>query len=98
MSDRILKGSIPVDDAWHVGPSSPLHWQVQGEPDSVQVWFSEQFEQDHGDMVQVMDASSTEYRIYGTGQPVEEDAEYVATVLTSEGQLVWHIFRRGLST
>lgn len=81
---RILRYIIPVDDEWHTTYTggTPLHVACRSS-DLVEFWAWE------------LEASiPTEYRVYGTGHPVEPGVEYVGTAVTPGGHLVWHLVTR----
>jgi hypothetical protein len=85
MNRRVLKHSVPVDDQWHEIPNHQvLHVACQTSPGSVEVWVI-----DYG----YPDAPTMRVRIFGTGQPLPDRADWVATTLTADGALVWHLFR-----
>jgi hypothetical protein len=91
MTRRVLKFNFPVDDRWypqsHPPGSTPCHVACQYDARSVQVWVVEP--------TVGRELVPYEYRIFGTGHPVDDDsAEYVGTAVAAGGQLVWHVFRR----
>lgn len=81
---RILRYVVPVDDGWHTvyTGGAPLHVDCRS-ADLVEFWAWE------------LEATTpTEYRVYGTGQPVEPGVKYVGTALAPGGHLVWHLVKR----
>lgn len=84
----VFKEVVPIDGQWHRRPySRELHVGQQGANGQVVFWR----EVRSG----IADAGTArEYRVFGTGHPVEDEAaEYVGTVQASNG-LVWHLYRR----
>lgn len=83
---KILKYTVPVDDEWHTfgGLATPLHVGSQ-RANEVQFWT-------------VLDpgAPAFEYRVFGTGHDVPDDAGYVKTATDAGGFFVWHLFRRAV--
>lgn len=82
---RIFRYEVPVDDRWHVlgGHSTPLFVSCRN-LDVVEFWAWER-----PDMV-----IPVEYRVFGTGQPIDTPGSYVGTAIAPGGQLVWHLLRR----
>jgi hypothetical protein len=90
----VYKWSIPVDDQWHRRPvDTPLYITCQNGPFSVEMW------------AENLDVTPHEFRVFGTGHPVE--GEYMGTAIplivectetgrveTIEQPLVWHLYRR----
>lgn len=82
MSDAIFRYEVPVDDRWH-----PL--QLSGDilhvgcrnMHVVEVW-----------AVRTDDPTVTRsFRVYGTGQPLPDNARHAGTAIAPGGQLVWHL-------
>lgn len=83
---RILRYEVPVDDQWHTvsGCSTPLHVDCR-EIDVVEFWAWE---------LQPPDRAIREFRVFGTGHPIDSDAWYAGTALTPGRRLVWHLMAR----
>lgn len=81
---RVLKWDVPVDDQDHpVGSGKVLKVDCQFGPEVVQVWTDEPNDQD----VVIRGA-----RVFGTGMEIPEGWEHLGSVVTAQGQLVWHVF------
>lgn len=85
MHRRILRETVPVDDAWHVLElgGDIEHVATRGHA-YVEIWFLD----DPGRPV-----CERCFRVFGTGQPIE--GRHVGTALTPDG-LVWHLMEREL--
>jgi hypothetical protein len=83
MTDTVYRYEVPVDDRWHriSGCMRPLHVGCR-KADVVEFWTYE------------CASGSDEYRVYATGQPIEESVYYAGTVISPGGNLVWHLMRR----
>lgn len=83
---KILKYTVPVDDQWHTieGVSTPLKVGSQ-KSNEVQFWA---WPRDN--------VAAYEYRVYGTGHEVPDDAAYVGTTTDAGGFFVWHLVRRAV--
>lgn len=81
---RILRYVIPVDDGWHTVYTAgrPLYVGCRDEA-FVEFWAWES----------AMDIP-TEYKVFGTGHPVDPGATYVGTAIAPGGHLVWHLMTR----
>jgi hypothetical protein len=62
----------------HVGTQDP------DSPELVQLWVLLENTQ--------MEQEDRRFVVRGTGHPLHDDEEYVGTVLTFSGRLVWHVF------
>lgn len=82
MTDAIYRYEIPVDDQWH-----PL--QLSGDivhvdsrnPRAVEIW--------------ALNTGGTtltrSFRVFGTGQPLPDNATHIGTAIPPGGHLVWHL-------
>lgn len=80
---RILRYEVPVNDQWMLirVPRSGILHVASRTARSVEFWMREHH-------------SGTEvraFRVYGTGQPVPDFAQYEGTAVTAGGALVWHL-------
>ena len=104
MTDRtVLRWEIPVDDQWHTPPfvGSIVHIASR-KPDVVEIWTSPDVSVSRtlvmADVLPVAEKVTTlgdrpntrEFRVFGTGQPVE--GLYHGTALV--GPFAWHLFSR----
>lgn len=82
----MLRTAIPADGDWHEVNLTGLimHVATRSE-DAVELWYIEAAEQ--APVARV-------FRVYGTGQLIDEDARYFNSVVTPSGQYVWHLFER----
>lgn len=85
MSNRIFRYEVPVDDQWHVitGTSDPLSVGCRN-PGIVEFWAWERPDV----------TMHTEYRVVGTGQPIDGPMSHQGTAIAPGGHLVWHLVRR----
>lgn len=85
MSRRIFRYEVPVDDRWHaIRARAPLYVACR-QVDAVEFWAWEP-----GDDPPVM-----EYRVFGTGHPIDEPGSlHVGTAISTGGGLIWHLVRR----
>jgi hypothetical protein len=91
LARKIYRYTVRIDDRWHdlllSGPV--LH---VGRPScagqlptrDVELWA--EYDSD--------DAQPRRFRVYGTGQPIEEPCQYVGTAFDADGALVWHLMER----
>lgn len=84
MIRRVLKWKVPVDDRDHQIPGYYLAAAALDHA-NVNVWTEVIGDPDH--------APLTPYRIYGTGQPIDNGHLWVATTLIPP--FVWHLFQTG---
>lgn len=103
MSERnVLRWGIPVDDKWHVPPfvGSIVHIASR-DLATVEIWTTpdvnvSRISNGAGSLLRETVApiqsrpNEREFRVFGTGQPVE--GLYHGTALS--GPLVWHLFSR----
>lgn len=82
---RILRYEVPVDDQWHtIRCSFALHVACR-QVDTVEFWaFS----------VTEGTAPMRKFRVFGTGQPLDEKINYVGTAIAPGGSLVWHLMSK----
>jgi len=90
MSREIYKYRVPVKDVWHdvAMPSHAtiVHVACQDTPGVVSLWAE----------IENESASVTRsFRIYGTGQSIPDDTDYVGTAL--DGMFVWHVYENVLT-
>ncbi len=98
----VLRWEIPVDDRWHVPPfvGSILH-VASRQADVVEVWTSPDVSvsRSHNGVPKQLterigwhrgSPNEREFRVFGTGQPVE--GLYHGTALV--GPFAWHLFSR----
>lgn len=85
MTNRIFRYEVPVDGQWHalLGHANPLHVACRNNG-IVEFWAWERS----------LDRYPIEYRVYGTGESVDDLCDYLGTALSPNGQLVWHLMRR----
>lgn len=90
MSRRVYKYEVPVDDQWHGfwtssrGPVLAAACQVS--PSVVTIWLEDDDE---------VEDRQRDFRVYGTGHPIEEaDAGWAASVTEAGGGLVWHVYEK----
>lgn len=85
MSSRIFRYEVPVDDQWHriEGCLAPLHVDCR-QLDVVEFWAWEYTDTTVAD----------EYRVIGTGKPIDDPIQYMGTAIAPGGHLVWHLVRR----
>lgn len=82
MSNRVVfKYKIPSDDQWHEVPNGHVT-MVAMQGGYVYIWV----EQDP------LEQRVTEYRVFGTGHPLEDVGYVVGSVL--DGPFVWHVGRK----
>jgi hypothetical protein len=76
---------IDVDDHWHTFDLSGavLHVGTR-RPDVVEFWALHS----GGPIV------AREFRVYGTGQPLDEGCRHVGSTIAAGGALVWHLMER----
>lgn len=82
----ICRYEVPVDDQWHPHDLSGqvLHVSARN-PRIVEFWALN----DGGPAVR------REFRAFGTGQPLPEDAwRHAGSVIVAGGALVWHLMER----
>ncbi len=78
----VFKEDVPVNDRWHERAGiAPLCVGSQSDH-TVTFWRS------------ATDTTTREYCVFGTGQAIPGDAEYVGTAIAAGGLLVWHLFAR----
>jgi hypothetical protein len=80
---RIFRYEVPVDDRWHAFEliGGILHVGAR-RLDVVEFWAL------HAGTL----ARRREFRVFGTGQPLDDMGEYLGTVV--HPALVWHLFGR----
>lgn len=89
-SARIFRYEIPVDDQWHAVPQSSMPLYVScRDPRVVEFWAWHRPE-----IHDVPGLTDREYRVYGTGHPVDEEVWYAGTAIAPGGSLVWHLMTR----
>lgn len=83
---RILRYEIPVDDQWHTitGCAMPVHVGCR-DIGVVEFWAWER-----------PGSRPHQYRVIGTGHPVDDDLWYCGTAIAPGGQLVWHLVERSI--
>lgn len=81
----VYRYEIPVDDHWHtVDLSGPVLHVAAREPETVELWAVHGAEQ----------PQPRTFRVFGTGQPLDDRAPtHVGTALAGAG-LVWHLWER----
>lgn len=77
----IYRYEVPVDDRWHPIPgcSTPVHVGCR-DPRVVEFWAFHR-----------PDLPPRDFRVYGTGHPIPDGAEYRGTAVAPGGSLVWHL-------
>lgn len=84
---RVLKWPVPVDDHEHpIGAGKVVHVDCAGESRVVYVWTEQ-----HATTRRTGHGLSSA-RVYGTGQPIPDDAEHIGSAVTAGGMLVWHVY------
>lgn len=90
----IYRYEVPVDDQWHEIPlSGPVlhvaartpYVYVARTPYVVEFWALHS----GGPMV------PRRFRVFGTGQPIDEQATHRGTARSSYGRMVWHLMEAG---
>jgi hypothetical protein len=78
----LYRYEVPIDGLWHAveGCSTPLFVAAR-RSDPVEFWAYPR-----------PDLPARWFRVYGTGRPVPEGAEYRGSVVTNGGLYVWHLF------
>lgn len=86
MSKAVFRYEVPLDDEWHpLPPGKPLHVEVGRKiRDRGEIWVETQ-----SGMPEV---PTHEYRIFGTGQLVPSEVEFVGTARNDP--FMWHFYRR----
>lgn len=85
MSARILRYEVPVDNRWHeITSLRPLAVGCRFR-DIVEFWAWE---------FPNITPVTHQYKVVGTGQPIDEDVEYIDTVTAPGGRYIWHLTRR----
>lgn len=80
---KVFRYEVRVDDQWHAHDLHGPVLHVAGRTIfTVEFWAMHQ-----GDI-----SRRREFRVFGTGQPVDAGAKYVGTVVHTD--LVWHLFER----
>lgn len=97
MSRRVLRYEIPINDQPHKIPAGKilqLHpyrmRAITGERNRVEVWIETTVPDNwpHAEPI-----GSRQVQIFGTGQPLPEDATHLAS--TVDDRLVWHLYQLG---
>jgi hypothetical protein len=78
---QIFRYEVPVDDQWHEISSSPALHVACRRLDVVEFWAYPVLD----------DTPARKYRVFGTGQDIDEGTQYVGTALAPGGGLVWHL-------
>ncbi|GGM53456.1 hypothetical protein ACFFX1_54890 [Dactylosporangium sucinum] len=88
IASRVLRHTIPVDDAWHdMQLPGPIVHVATRHPYAVEVWTL------HAD-TQPDTAETRMLRVYGTGQPITEPVRHIGTAIMPGGAFVWHLMER----
>lgn len=90
MAREVWKVDLPIDDEWHGYPMAKIvhvACQYGALTNTVQVWFEATT-----DLPEGYQDTTHNLRVFGTGQPVPEDAEHVGTAIMAGGRLVWHVY------
>lgn len=83
---RILRSQIPVDDEWHARDmGGPIVHVATRDPRVVEIWWLDETSET---------ARPRTFRVFGTGHPLPDAAQYVGTAITPDGSLVWHLMER----
>lgn len=82
---RVFRYEVPVDDQWHaIRCTQPLKVECR-EVDTVEFWaFS----------TDVRSLPVRRFRVFGTGQAIEDEVDYVGTAVAPGGSLVWHLMEQ----
>lgn len=88
MADRrMFRYVVSVDDQEHIVPLTHNPVAVA----AVGAW-SVEFWAEHTDGAP---PAKRTFRVFGTGQPLPEDARWVGTCARTDGGLVWHLYEIG---
>jgi hypothetical protein len=84
---RVLRYEVSVDDQWHriEYPGTVVHVDARN-PRIVEFWTV--------DDPYWPVTNCREFRVHGTGHPIDHDGDWVGTAVTAGGALVWHLFVR----
>lgn len=81
----IYRYTVPVDDQWHtLKLDGAIHHVAARQPDTIEIWALHT----GGEF-----AFDRHLRVFGTGQPMDDECRYVGTALATGG-LVWHLMER----
>jgi hypothetical protein len=83
--NRILRYEVPVDDRWHTIRCSPVLYVACRQVDTVEFW---------AHSMEEGLAPERKFRVFGTGQPLEDKITYVGTAIAPGGSLVWHLMAK----
>lgn len=87
---RVLRYEIPVDGQWHqIGFRGKVLAVGCRTRDVVEFWADTVL--DDG---KLPETAERVFRVFGTGQPLEDDAQYVGSTYTPDRAYMWHVFRR----
>jgi hypothetical protein len=82
MRSSIYRYEIPVDDHWHpLQLSGAILHVASRNPRVVELWAVES-----GGLTKTRG-----FRVFGTGQPLPDNVQYIGTAIPPGGQLVWHL-------
>lgn len=86
MTRSIHRHEIPADRQWHNQEltGAVLHVATRT-PYTVEIWARAS---DEGLRC------THSYRVFGTGEPLPDDCQYVGTAITPGGQFVWHLMMK----
>jgi hypothetical protein len=88
---KVFRYQVPIDSTVHIIPlSGPV--VAVGEGGNPERWL--EFWAEHFDGVKAMPRA---FQIYGTGQPVHDDAGYVGTTPRDPTGGIWHLYERGVN-
>lgn len=82
---QMLKYQIPNDEQWHPIECQPALYVGVQYPYSVMVW---------AEMNPANPPVTREYRVFGTGVDIPDDAQWVGTTQDFPRGLVWHLYER----
>ena len=83
---RIIgKFNVPISDEWHRHESGPVLYVGLQAPLDLNYWAEIDTE---------AEIPWRWLRVFGTGQPLPDNAQYVGTVQDVAHSLVWHLYER----
>ena len=92
MSDRrMFRYVVPVDDRGHTFEltGNPVAVAVTEDFDSVEFWA------EHATATGTVPLRA--FQVFGTGQPLPDDARWTGTCPRTPGGLVWHLYERAVT-
>jgi hypothetical protein len=82
---QVFKTTVSIGDDWAEADTGEPIFVGQQDPLNVEFWWETQPD----------DRMKTrEFKVIGTGQPIEAGANYVGTSIDNRHGLVWHLYSR----